>query len=148
MKLLLTTQADDNIKDITDITHPIFKQFAKKWKADFFVINTPSLCYETVGYYNETDHYRILNIYDLYEDYDRILYLDSDMIINEHCPNIFDIVPYDTIGVAHEDKGSRESNRLERIKLIQDQFGDINWKEGYPNNGTLITSKVKLNYII
>jgi len=146
MKLLVTTQADKNIKNITQITHPLFKKFAKKWGADFYVINNPSDCFKTIGKYHESvDHYRILNIYELYEKYDRILYLDSDMIINKNCPNIFKEVPYESIGVAYEDCGGRKENRRERIQEIQSKFGNVQWETGFPNVGTFITSKIHKN---
>ena len=39
MKLLVTTNSDDKVKEMTDFTHPIIKHFAKKWGADFKVIS-------------------------------------------------------------------------------------------------------------
>ena len=146
MKLLVTTQADEFIKPITDITHPLFKKFAALWNADFEVISNPSECCKRHGAgYANTDHYRILNIYDLYEHYDRVLYLDSDMIITNKCPNPFDFVPVDKIGVIYEDVGSRKEDRKRRITDIQNKFGSVNWHDGYPNVGTFLTSKMHRN---
>jgi hypothetical protein len=67
------------------------------------------------------------------------------MIINKNCPNIFKEVPYESIGVVYEDVGSRASNRRDRIRRAQLQFGDIGWEAGFINNGTFITSKIHKN---
>ncbi len=80
-------------------------------------------------------------IYDLFEKYDRILRLDWDVIITPICPNLFSIVPEEKIGAVFEDKGTRKSNRRNRIKIIQDKLGNIGWSSGYINAGIILTSK-------
>lgn len=137
MKLLITTRADDNIKDITNITHPIIKKFAKSWGADFLKLEKYADC-PGYGKY----HYRIMEHYFLLNEYDRVLQLDSDILINKYCPNIFEIVPYNKIGTIFEDKGSRITERRKRIREIQELFGDIGWKSGYINTGVFLTSKI------
>ena len=138
MKLLITTRADDGIKSMTDYTHPTIEYYAEKVGADFKVMSHESDCNHKQGKW----HYRILKHYTLFEEYDRILHLDSDMIITPNCPNIFKEVPYECIGTVYEDKGSRATDRRDRIKKAQLQFGNIDWSEGYINTGVFLTSKV------
>lgn len=140
MKLLIATTADQNIKDMTDITHPVIKKFAKEWNADFRILSKDTDCPGTGSY-----EYRTFEIYTLLDEYDRVLHLDSDVLINKTCPNIFEIVPFDKIGTIYEDKGSRIANRYERIELIQKKFGDVGWKSGYINSGCLLTSRIHKN---
>lgn len=137
MKLLVTTIADKNIKDMTNLTHPIIKNFAATWGADFSILSHPSDCEIGDGKY----HYRIMRLYDLLDEYDRILNLDSDVLINKSCPNLFETVPYDEIGTVLEDKGSRQDIRRDWIGQAQQLWGDINWREGYVNTGVFIVSK-------
>lgn len=141
MKLLITTRADDGIKAMTDYTHPTIEYYAEKVGADFKVMSHKSDCNHNQGKW----HYRILKHYDLFEEYDRILHLDSDMIITPNCPNIFDVVPYESIGTAYEDKGSRSADRRSRIVNAKTIFGDIEWSEGYINTGVFLTSKIHRN---
>jgi alpha-N-acetylglucosamine transferase len=137
MKLALVTRADSNIKKYTDLTHPILKKYAKMCGADFIVLDhEPPIRTE-----DNMTHYRILKGYELLDTYDRILFLDSDMIINKNCPNIFDIVPYGMIGSIYEDKGSRRDHRHSLIRNIQKIWGDVGWSEGYTNAGTYLVSK-------
>tara|TARA_Y100000592_G_scaffold100786_1_gene182784 strand:+ start:8965 stop:10536 length:1572 start_codon:yes stop_codon:yes gene_type:complete len=136
-KLLITTRADAGIKEMTDITHPIIKKYAEKVGADFMVLSHVPPSDSGDG----RPHYRILKHYELHEKYDRILHIDSDMIIMPNCPNLFEVVPYDKIGTVLEDKGSRKPARHNLIQSAQDKFGHIGWNSEYINTGIILTSK-------
>ena len=142
MKLLITTRADASCVDWAELTHPIFRDYAKRVNADFIVLDEMFDCEEaTGGIGNGTYQYRIMKHYDLHEVYDRILHLDNDMILTPECPNLFEIVPDDCIGSILEDKGSRRHQRISCIQNSQNQFGDIGWREKYINTGVFVTSK-------
>jgi len=132
-KLLICTRADDRIKSWTDLTHPRIKRLAEKCGADFCILDSEQPL---------STHYRILDLYDLFEKYDRILHLDSDMIVLNRCPDPFKEVPEDKIGTIYEDLGSRSDDRHLRIQEIQHQFGTVGWTDGYINTGFFMTSKM------
>jgi hypothetical protein len=132
-KRLVVTRADDNVSDWSAISHPIIKEYAKRCNADFLILND-----ETVHPFS---HFRILKCYDLLEEYDRILSIDTDVLIMPNCPNIFDVVPEDSIGTVLEDKGSRLQHRRQVISDAQKQFGDVGWREGYLNTGVFVVSR-------
>lgn len=138
---LVVTRADSNIKELTDITFPAIKEYAKKINADFKVLSQKPIIMTD----DNKPHYRILEVSNLLDDYDRILCLDCDMIINKDCPNIFDIVPEDMIGTIYEDKGTRKPNRLTKIKEMQQAWGNVGWENGYTNAGTCVISKMHKN---
>ena len=137
MKLLVTTTADKNIKDMTGLTHPIIKSFTKKWGADFLVLSKDADCDVPIG----KIHYRIMELYNLLDEYDRIIQFDSDVVINKNCPNLFEVVPYNEIGTIFEDKGSRIENRRNRIMKVQFEWGMIGWNKGYINTGVFVVSR-------
>jgi lipopolysaccharide biosynthesis glycosyltransferase len=136
-KLLITTRADEGVAAFSDITHPIFKNYASKVSADFMVLDHTTDCHDGDGRW----HYRIMKHYELHEKYDRILHLDTDMLLLPSCPNLFEEVPEDSIGSIYEDVGSREPVRKDVINQVQQKYGDIGWREGYINTGTFLTSK-------
>lgn len=138
MKLLMVTRADDKYKAIADLTHPIMQGFAKQWDADFLVLNRDADCADR----QSKALYRIMDIYDLLKEYDRVMNIDSDIVINKNCPNLFEMVPNDKIGVVFEDKGSRCKDRRQRIARVQIAWGDIGWRKGYINIGTLLVSRL------
>jgi len=140
-KLAVVTRSDENIKWCQDITHPIFKEYAKKCNADFVNISQPAPFLTDDG----NQHYRALYFQQLLEKYDRIIHLDTDMIINKNTPNLFEIVPEDEIGIVYEDVGSRLAPRRLLINHIQSLWGDVNWKKNYTNAGCCIFSKKHSN---
>jgi len=141
MKYLVATRADSHIDEITEITHPIIKKFCNIWGADFVVLCGESVCERG----ERRNHYRIMDLWGLFESYDRILSLDSDIIINRNCPNIFEEVPIDCIGTVFEDRGTRRLARYKRILSIQDKHGDVGWRDGYINTGVFLSSKQHRN---
>jgi len=137
MKLLITTRADEGVAEKASMSHPLFKEYAKRVGADFMALDHESGCKEGNGRW----HYRIFKHKELHEEYDRILLLDTDLLLLPGCPNIFEIVDYDKIGTVLEDKGSRRGDRLHRMMAIQQQYGDIGWRDKYINNGVFLSSK-------
>ena len=129
----IVTRADNTIKEMTDITHPIMRKYAEKIGADFIILN------DNKGLHH---HYRILQLYDLFDEYDRIISMDSDVLLTPDCPNLFEVVPENKIGVVYEDIFSRTQDRRMRIAKAQQQFGDINWIAGYINTGCMVFSKM------
>ena len=143
MNLLITTRADAVCADWAEITHPIIHRYAERVKADFIVLDEAVDCKEAVGGIgNGVYQYRIMKHYDLHAEYDRILHLDTDMLVAPNCPNLFEEVPYDYIGTIYEDIGSRKPQRIQCMINAQGQFGDIGWRKDYINTGVFITSEI------
>jgi len=114
--------------------------FCDKYKCGLEIIESSKYKIEGFDGYN----YAILEknqIFDLFDRYDRILRVDTDVLINPFCPNVFDIVPREKIGAVFEDVGSRENNRRRHIQEAQKILGMIDWDSGYFNSGVIIVSK-------
>lgn len=137
MKKLICTRCDDNIKAQSDITHPFMKDYAERCGADFMTLSHETDCTHMEGKW----HYRILKLNELYDEYDRILHIDTDAIVAPWAPSIFDEVPEDKIGTVFEDRGSRRKARRRCIAAVQEFFGDVGWITGYINTGFFLTSK-------
>ena len=147
MKLLITTRADDGIKEMTAITHPLIQEYATAVGADFKVLNNIPQCYHGNGDDPIPEgkiecSFKILKLYDLFEEYDRILHIDSDMLLTPSMPNIFQHVPYDKIATIFEDKGTKAQARRSVIQSIQYKFGFVDWQAGYINTGMILASKI------
>jgi alpha-N-acetylglucosamine transferase len=138
-KRAIVTRADQNVYNYTRYTHPIIKKYAESCYADFIVIGDEVVEKEKTEF--DVHHQRVRKVYGLFDEYDRILQMDSDVLIRDNCPNLFDVVPEDSIGLLYEDVGSRKENRRARIKQAQEMFGDIGWTEGYINGGVSLYSR-------
>ena len=65
-----------------------FKKYASKCKADFAIINN-ALDPE----YHRNLLYQKLLLASKFKSYDLVLYLDMDIIINDNCPSVFELIP-------------------------------------------------------
>jgi hypothetical protein len=136
-KRLVVTRCDSNAERLAKVTHPILECYAKAWNADFKILDHDE---EWMTDY-EMCHYRILKVGELLDDYDRILVIDTDVIIMPGCPNPFETVDPEKIGSIYEDVGSRMMPRLQVIGEIQDIHGNVGWESGYINTGVFVVSK-------
>jgi lipopolysaccharide biosynthesis glycosyltransferase len=132
-KLAIITRAYE-ISSMSKISHPLIKKYADKCNADFIIIDKRKI---NIGPF----HNEIFQSYDLLSRYERILCIDSDVIISPKTPNIFNIVPEDKIGVVLEDVGFRKYSRHNDIQNVQKKFGDVGWKSGYINTGFIVYSR-------
>ena len=135
MTNLICTRADDGIKQMCEITTPNLKWYARKCGANFKVLS------DSRGLH---PHWRILFIKELFEQYDRIAVIDSDVLILKSCPSIFD-VPKSHIGSVYEDVGSRMQDRRGRIQKANKRYGNVGWGSGYINTGVCVFSKQHSN---
>ncbi|MFH1542573.1 MAG: glycosyltransferase [bacterium] len=118
-----------------------FKRYCRKYDLDLIVIDKRLITSEFEFNYE----YIMLEKFQLYEylkKYDRVLKIDLDTLITASCPNIFDVVPTDCVGVVFEDIGKRTNDRRKQMTEIQNKFGRIDdWTEGYFNAGMIVMSK-------
>lgn len=133
-KLAVVTRAKDDY-DLSEITHPVIKNYAERCGADFIVINEEKMA---LGDFS----FEIFQCYDLFDSYDRILSIDTDTVITLWCPDLFKLVPNNCIGTIYEDKFSRAKSRRYLIEKVQGKWGDVGWRRGYINTGVFLASKM------
>lgn len=130
-RAIVTISIGDRFSRIANVTHPTLKTYANRINADFICINEES----------ETPHWEKLKLYDLLVKYDRIIYLDTDIIIRDDCPNLFDIIPIEKIGMFNEGRFSpREASLREAYNEYNKQF-PIKWNSSYYNTGVMVLSR-------
>lgn len=88
--LIITVACGQEYEDMLKITGPIFKRYAEKYNADYIEITGAT---QEIGYFEK------FRIHPFVKQYNRTLFIDSDVIITDDAPNIFDAVPEDYIGI-------------------------------------------------
>lgn len=83
--------------------------------------------------------YNKLNLIEIFNRYKRILYIDTDIIIRDDSPNLFDIVPENKLGMLEETKF------IDRSSLMFDwskefNFNFDNWNKKYYGGGVFLAS--------
>ena len=132
--LAVVTRAKDDY-DLAPLTQPLLDAYAERCGADFIVINEERI---KAGDYS----YEILQCQELFDTYERILSLDSDMIVTPECPDLFKLVPQDCVGTVCEDKYARRNDRRGWMRKAQEAWGDIQWTRGYINTGVFLCSRM------
>lgn len=134
MNAILTVCIGNTYENFAKITHPSIKKYAEKIKAEFIVIDKTKIS-------NTTPHFEKFQIYDLLNKYERILYVDTDLIIREDCPNLFEIVPEHKLGMLDEGKFQ---SRTDAICAIAKEYNEQikNWDGKYYNSGVMVISRI------
>ena len=135
MNLILTIAVGKDYEEMSAITHPSIKAYADKIGAEFMCIKEKKLA-------NTTPHWDKFQIYDLLDKYDRILYLDTDLIIREDCPDLFLEVPNNKLGMFEEGQFTERSKELMIDICRQYEERLPSWNGKYYNSGVIVISQI------
>lgn len=129
--LVLTISVGDLFSEVKKHTHQTIKKYANKINADFLVISETKY---TDPKWEKTQ------VYDLLNKYKRIILLDSDLIIREDCPNLFEIVPEDKLGAFNEKKYFQNAEKI-KLEAIKYKFEILKITNDHYNTGVLVISR-------
>ena len=134
MNLVLTIAVGEEYQKIAALTHPTIKAYAKKIGADF-------KCIDKIETAKTTPHWEKFQIFDLLNKYERIIYIDTDIIVREDCPNLFEIVAENRLGMFNEAKFTDRSKEL-MIDICKSYNVKLpEWNGKYFNSGVIILSR-------
>jgi hypothetical protein len=127
-RAIVTLNIGDKNNKLFSLTRPVLERYARRTGADFIVIDERKINRENVDF----EKYQV---YELLDKYDRVLFLDADIIVAPECPDLFNIVPKECFGayVLYDDY-------FKDIKECQDKCGDIGWGNGVFNAGVMLVS--------
>jgi FkbM family methyltransferase len=131
MNAVVTISIGDKYNELGKLTHPSLKTYADKIGAEFIVIDQPS----------EHPHWEKFQLYNLLLKYQRIIYLDTDMIVRDDCPSLFEMVPDNQLGIFNE---GRFDNRFGSLKEAYDSYHvpfPKKWDGTYYNTGVMVISR-------
>lgn len=129
--IVTLTRGEQNWKEAR-YTHPTFERYARKTGAKLIVIDKGE--FPPIGFYLVWRQ-----IFLLLEQYERILYIDTDCLIAPECPNLFEIVPQDKLGIHIL---PLTPSFAEDMKNIQRECGQIGWIQTYFSTGVFLASRI------
>ena len=110
---------------------------AQRWGAEFVEIRTPIVPWPD-PYWEKLNLDRHLTMYE------RVVYLDRDVVIRSDCPNLFELVPEEAFGYVPSEQPGHElvdihirPNMQELVDLLQ---LDFDYTRDYLNSGVMIFS--------
>lgn len=119
---------------LSEVTFPFIQKYADNINADFIKIIEKKIS-ET------TPHWEKFQLYKYLETYDRIVYLDADILIRSDADNLFDIVPEQMVGMFNE--APFTDNRVYAIESGAKDYNikGFQWDGRYFNTGVMVLSK-------
>ena len=131
-KLVLTIAVGGAYLQMASHTHPSIKAYAEKIGADFLCIDESD---------TTSPHWEKFQIFNLLNKYKRILYLDSDLIIRDDCPDLFEIVPDSQLGMFNEAPFT-DGRQMSIYEVCQAYETTLpNWNGKYYNSGVMVISR-------
>ncbi len=134
-KLLLTIACGDYYQRMAEITHPFLRSYAEKIGADFHCISE---------HRSELPaHFQKMSIYEFLERYDRILFMDTDILVRPEAPDLFSIVDEQHLGLL--DQSQHYSSSPIQFRSAVSLWGYDLSPERYYNTGVMVISKIHRN---
>src|SRR5690349_1639383 len=131
-KAVVTIASGVYFERMAALTHPTIKAYADKLGADFLVWSDIS------GY--QIPEYKKMEIGGLLDHYDRVLYIDTDVIVRDDAPDVFSVVPYDHLGMLEESR--YYDRRIAVLRFMEHvRFDSTLWNGKYFNAGIFVCSK-------
>jgi hypothetical protein len=132
-KAVVTLTIGPKFDALARLTHPTLKAYADRIGADFIVLSDMITC--------QQPHWSKFLLYDLLPDYDRIIFLDTDIIVRDDCPDLTEIVPPDKLGMFNEGKFvPRLESLREAVVAYKEEIPK--WDgQSYYNSGVMVVSK-------
>lgn len=130
--LVLTLAVGDVYQKMANYTHPTIKGYAEKIGADFISIDKTNA---------SSAHWEKFQIFHLLNKYERIIYLDTDTIVRNDCPNLFEIVPKESIGLFNEMPFTPQRH-LSLVDTCREYGVTVpTWDGKYYNTGVMVISR-------
>lgn len=129
LRAVITIAIGEEFRQIAAMTHPLIEAYARRIGADFI-----SLHGDIAKPWQEK-----FRLFDFLELYDRVLFLDTDVIVKPDCPDLFELVPLDDFGAWLTSRHGPRFDPL--IARIQEHLPDLGWRKTYFNSGVLVVSR-------
>lgn len=145
--LVLSIAIGENYKGIADITFPFIEDYAKKVGADCEL----SISQRVSSSY---PYWEKFIIKDLLDKYERILYFDIDVLIRKDCPNLFNIIPENKLGMYNEGLLTTALERGEHTEVMNNVFKEYGeefprlWDGRFYNSGVMMVPKSQRDLFI
>lgn len=136
-KLVVTLCIGPEFEAMSQVSHSTLQRYANRIGAEFKVISEQKLS-------KSTAHWDKFQLFDLFDEFDRILYVDTDCLIRQDCPDLFEMVPFEQMGLFNEGAFAERGYALSRARDEYAQFLNVNlndWDGKYYNTGVMVLSR-------
>ena len=135
-KAILTIVSGEKYEKIWEKTQPYFIDYAEKCDAELIVLKG----FE--GMSLPSPHWLKFSIHELLKkDFDRIAFIDADILIRPDAPNIFDVVPENEFGIFNEGAYTPRNICIYEVLKVYSVQGFRYDGQTYYNTGVMVCSR-------
>ena len=140
MNVVFTLSLGDGFRELGNTTHPTLKNYADKCGADFLVIDDKFSFTKPYSEAGKPHWAKLGSFRHLLEKYEKVLYIDTDIIIRDDAPNLFEQVE-DSLALFKESQFTdRKSSFIQYMQSVG--YPNISdWKGDYYNTGVILANK-------
>jgi ADP-heptose:LPS heptosyltransferase len=134
-KAIVTIVKGDKYQEIWKRAEPFFVDYADRCDAELIVLQGVDGTYPS-------PHWIKFGLYELLKkEFDRIAFIDADILIRPDAPSLFDVVPEDQFGIFNEGLYCPRSMCIHEVrKVFNVELPKWNGKDYY-NTGVMVMSK-------
>lgn len=136
--LVVNTRENDGAA----LSRDLMQRYCRREGYDFVELREAKLNLHAPGIRYNFQTFEKFQIYDVLGAYDRVLRLDTDVLVSPLAPDIFNVVPEHALGVVYEDVADKAGERRQQMEKICAARGSAPWGERrYFNSGVMVCSK-------
>lgn len=132
-RLITTLCIGEEAESLRKAAVPLMESYSERCNADFRVLGSKGCTTDSDAYYQK------FQVRDLLDQYQRVLYIDMDVLISPLSVDLFKIVPPNAFGATGVESVLRSASNEKSI--MQQCFGDVGWTAPYFNAGVMLFSQ-------
>jgi len=135
-KAIVTACYGKDYEAMGAVTLPLIRRYAKSVGAEFIQISERKFP-ENPAFFEK------FQLFDILTKFDRVIWMDSDILVRDDCPDLFGLVPREQVGAF--DEGAFIPDRVMVMRQAFQFYGfkpPKDWKGSYYNTGILVASRM------
>ncbi|MGA1530987.1 MAG: hypothetical protein ACO398_09625 [Kiritimatiellia bacterium] len=130
-------------QESAELARDLMQRYCRREGYDFVELREPKLKIAVPGVQYSFANLEKFQLYDVLGTYERVLRLDTDVLVSPLAPDVFREVPEEALGVVYEDVGEKVHTRREQMNRIATERGGEPWgARRYFNSGVMVCSRV------
>lgn len=123
-------------------SRPLMQRYCARYALDYVEIREEKYVFQGADSAYTYRNFEKFQAFDALGRYERILRLDTDVLISPAAPNVFEQVPDECLGVVYEDRGTKADKRYADMDDVAIAYGGAAWqRRRYFNSGVMVVSR-------
>ena len=125
-RALVTLAIGDGAAELLALSGPRFEAYARRIGCDYVPITERRIKFRLQWRKSRVNlHLEKFQMGPMLDTYERLLYLDADILLNDDCPDFFDLAQENELGIIADPSGDEGWKRDEEMANMEKAFGAL-----------------------